>query len=89
MLSLKNLRGEEKKNDQGSTFSLVKININRYINIYYTFYSFCPVFVYYTHVKFVLNEASEQLLQDIECLLIWENFMHVLFFSSSLFLILF
>lgn len=64
MLSLENLR----KNDQGSTFSLVQININRYINIYiniyYTFYSFLSSFVYYTHVKFVLNEASEQLLQD-------------------------
>lgn len=34
MLSLQNLRGEKRKNDQGSTFSLVKININRYINIY-------------------------------------------------------
>ncbi len=68
MLSLENLR----KNDQGSTFSLVQININKYIyiyiniyiNIYYTFYSFLSSFVYYTHVKFVFNEASEQLLQD-------------------------
>lgn len=62
MLSLGNLR----KKDQGSTFSLVQININKYIykNIYYTFYSFLSSFVYYTHVKFVFNEASEQLLQD-------------------------
>lgn len=54
------------KKDQGSTFSLVQININKYIyiNIYYTFYSFLSSFVYYTHVKFVFKEASEQLLQD-------------------------
>lgn len=54
--------------DQGSTFSLVQININKYIykyiNIYYTFYSFLSTFVYYTCKKFGFKEASEQLLQD-------------------------
>lgn len=68
MLSLENLR--EKKNkrrkDQGSTFSPVQININKYIYyIYYTFYSFLSSFVYYTHVKFVFKRHRSSYYKTI------------------------